>query len=214
MSDAEPRDVARLREALRSLEVDGGPPVDAGRIFDAVHGNLAPHAREAIVEALLDSPDAAEAWRLARELAPEPDAFAPAPGGSSLWRWAPIAAALLVAVGLGWQVVAPWGEVATPVYRNTGDPQIASALEHDAALPRANPVLKWTAIEGARYRVRVLTTDLDPIEEAEDVTDARFTLSEEVVARLPAGTRVLWQVEARLPDGTTVVSPTFGARLQ
>ena len=121
---------------------------------------------------------------------------------------------LVLAVGLGWQVIGPWGEPRAPVYRGTGGPQIASALAEHAALPRANPVLTWTGIEGARYRVRVLTADLEPLEEAEDLSVTSHALSADTVDRLPAGARLLWQVEARLPGGATVVSPTFGARLE
>jgi hypothetical protein len=214
MSASEPRDVARLRESLASLDRgEGGSPVDAGRIFEAVHGEMSPEARAAVVEELISSPEAAEAWRLAKDLQPESTQSVRVPAGTGFWRWAPIAAALVVAIGVGWQVLAPWGDTRAPVYRDTGGVRIESELAEGAELPRANPVLRWTSIEGARYRVRVLTADLEPVEEAEDLTVASYTLSAEAVTRLPAGTRLLWQVEARLPGGATVASPTFGARL-
>jgi len=61
----EPADVARLRAALASVRGDGQSPVDAERIFDALHGRLTVEERQAVVEELLSNPDAAEAWRLA-----------------------------------------------------------------------------------------------------------------------------------------------------
>ena len=74
MSASDPGDVARLREALASLAgKDGkdGSSADAGRIFDALHGNLSVDERRAIVDELVRDAGAAEAWGLARELAPE-----------------------------------------------------------------------------------------------------------------------------------------------
>lgn len=215
MSASEPADVARVRASLASLELrEGDPPVDAGRIFEAVHGEMSTEARAAVIEGLISSPEAGEAWRLAKELQPEPAAAAQAPLRAGLWRWAPIAAALVVAVGIGWQLIAPWGDSRAPVYRDTGSGQISSELAEHEPLPRSSPVLRWTAIEGARYRVRVLTADLEPVEEADGLTAASYTLSEDAMKRLPAGTQLLWQVEARLPGGATITSPTFGARVE
>jgi hypothetical protein len=74
VSGEEPEDVARLRAAFASVEGDGQERVDAERIFDALHGTLDPEDRRAIVDELASNPGAAEAWRLARELAPEPGA--------------------------------------------------------------------------------------------------------------------------------------------
>ena len=71
MSAEDPRDVARLREAFASLAGEGSwGPVDAERIFEALHGNVSPEERQAVVDELLANPAAAQAWRLAREMAP------------------------------------------------------------------------------------------------------------------------------------------------
>ena len=52
------------------------------RVFDALHGNLSAEERRAVVDELVLNADAAEAWRLARELAPDPAPVA-APAGRS-----------------------------------------------------------------------------------------------------------------------------------
>ena len=64
---------------------------------------------------------------------------------------------------------------------------------------RAQPVLRWTGIDGARYRVRVLTADLQVLEESAESSALEYTLSQETLARIPPGTQILWQVEAQIP---------------
>lgn len=204
----------RLRAALASLppEPDAGAPADAGRIFDAVHGELSAVEREAIVDATVDDADAAEAWRLAMDLGPAPAAVV-APARGVPWKWLGIAAVLTLAVGVGWQVGSRRTDEA-PIYRSVDGRTIASLLPAGGTLPRQTPVLRWTAIDGARYTVRVLAADLEPLDEATGLTIAEYTLPPEVVSRVPAGSAVLWQVEADVPGETTVVSPTFSTRLQ
>ncbi len=162
MSASDPGDVARLREALASLAgKDGkdGSSADAGRIFDALYGHLGVEERRAIVDELANDAEAAEAWRLARELAPEP-AAALLPARTETWKWISMAAALLLAVGLGWRLFSPWKPAEPPVYRSGEQRTITSALPPGAVLSRSQPVLRWTPVEGARYQVRVLTPEL------------------------------------------------------
>ncbi len=226
MSAEEPQDVARLREAFASVrEPAGGRPVDAERIFDALHGNLSAQERQAVVDELLTNPEAAEVWRLAKEMAPNaaaevsvPAAEGTAPAGEraeggATWRWMSIAAAAVLMVGAGW-LLNPWREVNAPVYRGVESRAIASAVPMDAVLPRAQPVLRWTGVAGAKYRVRVLTPELEVLEESAESPALEFTPSAETLGRIPAGGRLVWQVEGRLTDGGTIVSPTFSARVE
>jgi hypothetical protein len=213
VSAEEPKDVARLREAFASVtEPAGGRPVDAERIFDALHGNLSAEERQAVVEELLANPEAAEAWRLAREMTPE-GAAATGSSAAGPWRWMSIAAAAVLMVGAGW-LLNPWREVNAPVYRGVESRAIASALPAGAVLPRAQPVLSWTGVAGAKYRVRVLTPELEVLEESAESIALEFTPSAETLERIPAGGRIVWQVEGRLTDGGTIVSPTFSATVE
>jgi hypothetical protein len=207
----DPKDVARLRQAFTALALDGrGDPVDAGRIFDALHGDSNPEDRHAVVEELLVNPAAAEAWRLARELAPEAAIERTMPGG--MWTWMSIAAAAMVAVGLAWPSVS--GRPAEePAYRSLETRALASALPSTATLPRAQPVLRWTGVEGARYRVRVLTKDLEVLEESAESPAREFTVSPESLRQVAPGDPLLWQVEARVPGEALVVSPTFNIQV-
>jgi hypothetical protein len=214
MSAREPADVERLRAALaaRRVEVHPAEPADAGRIFDAVHGELSAEERAAIVDASIDDADAAEVWRLAMELR-LPQEATHASARHAPWRWLAVAAAVALTVGLGWQIGWKRGADA-PIYRGVDERTIGSLLPADSAVPRQAPVLRWTPIEGARYRIRVLTADLEPLDEASDLAVAEYALPPEVAARVPAGATVLWQVEADVPGEATVVSPTFATRLQ
>jgi hypothetical protein len=207
VSVEDPADIARLRKAFASLS-GGEPsePVDAERIFDALHGEASPGERQAIVDELLVNPAAAQAWRLARELPAEkmPKEAAPARSG-----WLSIAAAALLAMSLGWQFLPP-DSVEEPAYRSVGTTAIASALPPGAALARARPVLRWTGVDGARYRIRVFTATLELLEESPESPAREYTISEETIRRVAPGSRILWQVEGRVAGAEVFVSPTFG----
>jgi hypothetical protein len=218
VSTGEPADIERLRAALAaSVTGKGGPPVDAGQIFDALHGEVAPEQRQAVVDAIVSDAEAAEAWRLAMELAPTPVAASEAaaqPPAASTWRWLGLAAALVLAVGLAWQVLAPWRQVEPPVYRDIDGRAIVSRLPEGTLLSRDSPVLRWSALDGARYRIRLFTAELQPLAVARDLSAPEYTIPPDVLGRLPAGALVLWQIEADVPGAATVLSPTFTARLQ
>jgi hypothetical protein len=211
MSAPESPDVARLREALARLaDEPDWPEVDAERVFSALHGDVSPEERRAVVDELIRNPKAAEAWRLARELEP-PDRV-----GRRLVAaprtWMAIAATVAVMAGAAWLFV-PW-RPGTPVFRTGESRTIASLLPDDARLSRATPVLRWTPVEGARYRVRVLTAELALLDESDDLLVPEYRLSEDLLRTLPGGSRVLWQVEARAGGAAVVVSPTFSVQLE
>ena len=219
---SDPDDVARLREALASAEGKAGrdgragsdSSTDAGRIFDAIHGTtLDAGERRAIVDELVTDADAAEAWRLARELAPEPVA-ASIPARREAWKWLSMAAALVLAVGLGWRLFSPQEPAELPAYRSGEQRAIASTLPPGAPLSRAAPVLRWTPVPDARYRVRVLTPELQVLVETGELTTPEHTLSADVLRRISPGAVILWQVEARVPGSGVVTSPTFSVRLE
>jgi hypothetical protein len=205
--------VRRLREAMDSLAgADDSASVDAERIFDAVHGNLTAEERQAVVEELARNANVAEAWRLARELPPVNRQVVES--RRTMWAGLSIAAAVLLAVAIGWQYSDTLRDREGPAYRSVEQRSIESLLPPGAPLSRAAPVLRWTPVDGARYRVRVLTPALDVLEEVDGLTESQHTLSADVVRRVPIGGQILWQVEASiLPEGQ-LVSPTFSVRLE
>ena len=209
MSAPDPPDVDRLRAALARLgEDEHWPEADSERLFSALHGDISPEERRDVVDELIRNPRAAAAWRLARELGPEERNKARS--AWQQWAWLPIAATLVLLAGAAWQF-APWRAEA-PVYRSAEPRAIASVLPADGRLSRTDPVLRWTPIEGARYRVRVLTPSLEPLAEAE-LDAPEYRLPPDVVRGIPPGGSILWQVDARVRGSSGVTSPTFSTQL-
>jgi hypothetical protein len=208
MTTPEPHDVARFREALARLaDEPGWPEADAGRVFSALHGDMRPEERRAVVDELIQNPQAAAAWRLARELEPrEPKGLFALP-----WRWMSMAAMLFLVIGTAWAILPRQSEA--PVFRGEQSRTIATLLPEEV-LSRSEPVLRWTGLEGARYRLRVLTPELELLDEAEGLVAPEYRLREDVLAMIPAGGRILWQVEARVRGTRSVVSLTFNTRME
>jgi hypothetical protein len=123
-----------------------------------------------------------------------------------------VAAAVLLAAAIGWQITQS-REAEEPVYRGVEPRAIASALPPGGDLSRAQPVLRWRGIDGARYRVRVLTADLQLLEESPEAAATEYTLGPATLARIPPGAQILWQVDARIPGEVVVTSPTFSNRV-
>jgi hypothetical protein len=121
--------------------------------------------------------------------------------------------ALVLMLGLSWQFQ-PWWSSEAPPYRSVEQRSIASLMPAGTSLLRARPVLRWTAVEGARYRVRVFTTDLQLLEESEDLAAPEYPLSADVLRRIPSGARIFWQVEASVPGIAGLVSPTFSVHVE
>jgi hypothetical protein len=206
MSGSQPADIERLRAALARLADDPTwPDADTERIFSALHGEMSAEERRAVVDELVGNPQAAAAWRLAREIEPERPASVPAHGRP--WIWLSVAATLAIVAGAVWQFQ-PWRSD-PPVYRSAETRSIASRLTPGQRVLRADPVLRWTPVEQARYRVRIMTPGLDLLAEVDDLSVAEYRLTTDILNRTPAGGRILWQVEARVSGTATVVSPTF-----
>lgn len=205
-------DVARMRRAFASAPGEGRGAVDSERIFDALHGDMTVEDRRVMVDELLSDADAAESWRLALDLAPAPEAKPRVLSARGAWMsMAAVAAVLLMVAGS--QLTRPRQAVDIPTYRGLNGASIAPVPPSDATIRRVSPTLRWTAAAGGRYRVRVLTADLEMIAVSEELTLTEYTLQPSVVDRMPEGIEVLWQVTVRLPDGTVVESPTFRARV-
>lgn len=167
----------------------------------------------------------AEAWVLALSMAREAGIPVPAfPAGAQapVWRswfvWAPtLAAAALLALGL-------WvdyrhlltGRGAAPAWRGPAPAaDIRSLVPEDRSLPRDEVVLRWSGGEpGTRYNVRVLSEDLVLVARADGLDAPEYRVAPAALSRLPAGSRLLWQVEAVGKNGRRRTSLTFFARVE
>jgi len=129
--------------------------------------------------------------------------------------WAGLAATaalLVVAVVAVYQIVGP---VPTePVYRAT-DAVIRPLIVDDLALSKEEAVLRWSSAgDDALYSVEVGKIDLTPIASAHDLKETEFLIPLEALEGLESGEIIVWQVEALLPDGRTVVSEAFVNRVE
>jgi anti-sigma factor RsiW len=191
-------------------------------LWAAVRGELPPHEMREVVDHTARCEACAEDWRLAVEVdrqgTPQTQTV---PGKVIVGRfgqWRPLfaaaalAAGLLVAVGVYREAIVP---TPAPTYREGESAQVRSLLPAGQALPRQGAVLRWTPLAGAAsYDVSVSTEDLRQLASAQGQTAAEYRLPEAALTGLPAGTKLLWQVEAVFPDGHRVTSATFTTPLQ
>ena len=107
------------------------------------------------------------------------------------------------------------GRPAEPAYREAAEAGIRSLVPEDAPLSRSGCVLRWAgAPPGTRYDVTVLSDALVVLARGQGLTAPRWQVPEDALAGLAPGATLLWQVEARLPDGGRVASVTFLSRLE
>ncbi len=221
------QELARLRAAFTAPAAAAPAPEDCPppeTLWAAVRGELPPQALREVVDHTARCEACAEDWRLAVEVERQAASRTEtAPGKvivgrfGAFGRWRPVAAAaalaagLLVAVGIYREAIVP----AQPTYRESQQAQIRSLLPAGQALPRQTAVLRWTPLAGAAsYDVSVSTEDLRQIAMAHGQTAAEYRLPPAALPGLPAGTKLLWQVDAVFPDGHHVTSPTFTTPLQ
>ncbi|HEV7667626.1 MAG TPA: hypothetical protein VGS22_03815 [Thermoanaerobaculia bacterium] len=230
--------IERLRRAFSTYEDPEveAEEIDAERIYRAAAGELPEDERRAVIDQVATSAAAGEVWRLAIELQraeakaaqeTEEESFAPeviltqpvgevvpfrrpVPAPIPVFRrrfLTAIAALLAATIGFGlWtRMHAP-----APTLRGAGS-ALSTTIEDGARLPRGAFRLAWTpsAEPGTRYTVRVTTEDLRPVAEARRLETASYQVPEAALAALPAGTRLLWLVEARTTDGRTIASPAY-----
>jgi len=215
----------RIREAFVSrvpvASPDGDCP-DPETVWRAVRREL-PFAR--IREVGLHATtcaECAEAWRLARELAHEaPSALLafqrPSRSSNRARQWwiggTLAAAAALVLIAL----LLPTGPALGPTGQETlrgAAETIRPVTDLDSALSRESCTLRWEGPADSRWEIRVATEDLHVIAEAHDLHATEFTVPVEALAELPAGSSIVWQVHANLPDGRRLASRSFVQSLE
>jgi hypothetical protein len=205
-----------LRAALQKL-ADTAPVegVDTERLWRAVTSEVSAEERREVVEKVAQDPSWAVAWRLAHEMwTASREEAAPVRvvrrRSTNPLAWGALAAGLATAVGLGiWNAEGP----AAVGDRDATGARIESLLRSEGTLSRADAVLRWTGPSGATWDVRVTSDDLVHVHATSGVAATEYRLPDGFVSQLLPGSRVLWQVEARLPGGGTLRSDTFVNRL-
>jgi len=209
-------DAEALRDAFSSsIEIagDGNDCPSAEALWESAHGQLGAQDEEGILMHVGECPACATAWRVARDLA------ADSPGKKVRKRsgWLPMAAAAAIGfllIGFGYVMWTGRSDIA-PVYRAGGGEWLQSQVPEEEVLPRDRCLLRWTAgPEGTVYQLRVTDERLDVLARGRGLEEAQYLVPEEALLDLPPGSRIVWQVTARLPDGTTVDSTSFISRIE
>ncbi len=215
-------DALRAAFAARSQDVQGPSCPTPEALLRAFTGQAPRGERRAVVAHLATCAACAEDWRLAREIMPDeagaqardeqPEAAPVVVGPWLRSGLIALAAALVAAAGVGlWPRL-----VARPpaVYRETQSDTPRALVPDDAALPRDAFELRWAFAQAdARYAVTLSDAALEALFEARDLEQSAVLVPAAALGALSDGATLLWQVEARLPDGRQARSSTFRVRI-
>jgi hypothetical protein len=211
----------RFRAALPDADDGDCPPADA--YWAAAAGELPFEQVRALVDHGATCARCAETWRIladvrrAAEAETVPGArpvLGPAPAGLPLRSriLVPLTLSAMAAVGL-WVVLRPPPLHPLPVERGSGS-SAAVRAESPEVQPAHDAVLRWSEVPGATsYNVTVLTPDLVVLHQAVGISGRQLPLPDGVRQKVGGG-GLLWNVDAVMPDGRTVASPTFELRLR
>jgi hypothetical protein len=201
-----------LRTAFQGLAAAApAEGADPERIWDAVTGALPPDERREVVDRVARDPSWALAWRLAHELwAASPERASRRAWAARAGGWATLAAGLFLMLGLGlWLRPAP-----EPGYREGATARVRSLVTEGLVLPRGRCVLRWAGPAGATYDLRVTSEDLVHVHTVSKLATGQYQVPEAFLAPVPSGARLLWQVDARLPDGTVLAGETSAIQVE
>ena len=216
MTDADQDLRERFRSGLRLS--DGNACPAPGELWDAAAGVLSFERLRAVVDHAARCAQCSEALRIARDVRAEAPEEVPQRAVSSRRPEIPLLIGLGLAAGLGaFLVLRPPAPGVIAVERGGPGGSPASMLrplspDHQN---RQALVLRWSPYPGARsYNVTVLTPDLTVVHQAVGVAEQELRVPQGAVGGGAAAHELLWNVDAVLPDGRTVGSPTFRVQIQ
>lgn len=193
------------------------------QLYEAASGDLDQQQRLHVIDHVTQCAECSEAWRLAMELGVRPEGIEqptssqPAqvsrdepPERTRTWKLG-IAASLVLSFGLAAYVTL---RDASPGYRS-GNDSTAPVSQVAERLPRDRFLLKWSdGPSGSTYAVRLSTENLALLFTQQDLVRPELLVPAAALERTQPGERLLWQVEARLPDGRRISSETFIVTLE
>jgi hypothetical protein len=215
----------RFREALPDTGEGDCPPAET--LWAAAAGELPFDQVRTLVDHGARCARCAEAWRILADVrraavesnpagahSPPRRPLSPAAPGRAWARrraLVPLIASALAATVV-WTLLRPSPPGSPAVERGNGPGTVLRA-ESPPVQPANGALLRWSEVPGASsYNVTVLTPDLVVLHQAVGVSARELRLPESVRQR--AGGGLLWNVDAVLPDGRTVASPTFELQLK
>lgn len=210
----------RLREVLASVAEtagDGADCPDPNRLWLSGRDELDPDENEQVVMHLAHCTNCGTAWRIARDLAPQPAAASTGRTPRivrSGWTRLAAAAVLVIAVGGAYYILSPRVGDREPAYRTQESASLQSTLDETVPLPRNDFVLRWTAgPEGTIYDVVVSTETVEILACGAELDEPQYRVPAAALDTVASGSRIFWQVNARLPDGRQMESDTFVVRV-
>jgi hypothetical protein len=218
--EAEAGDLRRARDAQvgDDAPASGCPPTDA--YWEAWRSEIPDAEFARLVEHTAGCASCARASRAARDLvlAGEPERYRGARrAGTAAWArrgiWA--AAAVLSLALAGLTLRSYLGRPGVEELRTREESGPHSPLDESQPLRKSDATLRWTpGPVGASYSVVVTDESLQPVASTSGLDAPQYRIPREALDALPAGTRLVWQVETILPDGRRLPSLTFFARLE
>lgn len=229
------RQIESLQQAFTSIPAGTRSEdcLEPARLWAAVKLELPAEERRRIVQHVAACAACAEDWRVTWKLWQEqrrsedrdPSNGEVIPGPWTRFKSAfpqvaaapqLVAAALVVlAVGVGGMV---FHQAPESSYRGDSDKatQLTEGVTPDGAvLPRDEFVLRWPAIEGAEYKLVVMTEDASTLEKESGLFEPEFRVPPEALHNLSSGSTVHWQIEAVDPvRGSTRFSQSFTAFIE
>ena len=219
---ADPEDLAaRFRATIPAVSPEHCPPADA--LWELARGEAPADRIEELVQHTMDCRDCAAGLGLARELweaGRRPAAVETAPIRPRPRRWGmraiPLAAAAAVAATiLIWR--GPGGRSPEAVFYERGSPTERRFLATGpkGPQPRDGVILRWSSYPGAlRYRVTIADSSLHVFFERIVSGETELHIPPSTFEKQPLGARLVWRVEAFLPDGRTEGSEAFDLQLR
>ena len=208
-------DLERLRRAfVAGGEVRTDCP-DADALWRFAGGRAESVEAARIADHLPHCSSCGIALRLAHELGHAPQQRARTSMRNVAITAVVVAIAASVLLWLGARNV-PQSDDGPMIYRGAVPADAALApIDPDRTIARADAVLRWhPGPNGTRYDVYVSSETLDEIAAAQDLEVPEFRVPADALAALSRDAVVLWRVEARLPDGTLIVSSTWTTRVE
>ncbi|MEL7372433.1 MAG: hypothetical protein AAFN74_26150 [Myxococcota bacterium] len=219
-----------LRSAFQTLTENRDPPQGraAEDIWDAVRGASSAIDRRRVVDDIARDPGADIYWRLADELLTDDQRTSPAPDPTQdedaarpwwdlgAWR-APLGLGLATAAAVAVFVMLPGEDLGpTPGDREGPQTAIVSVVPEGRALPPVAFELAWsTTLEDVQFSITVTTDTLQAVATASGLTEPKFTVPAEAIARFPKAKALMWRVTAQHADGSTAgTTATFITKIQ
>lgn len=210
----------RLREAFVETPPDARASEecpDSEGIWAAVTGELPPAAFRELAAHAIECPVCSQAWALARDISAGADRKGERRRGPWAVWWSLAATAAAVAVvALTFQLgeTPPGPPPGAPAFRAPVEEPVRSLLPAGGTVAREDCVLRWSGPDGARYDLTVATEDLETLLLVQGLEQSSYHVGPEALASVPAGGKLVWQVEAVLADGTRLASRSFVQRLE